>query len=144
VAELARREAAAPGREFSNLLWPLRGGEIARAYGPGHRGTDFRTAEGEGVRAAADGVVVFAGTGLRGYGVAVVLRHEKGWTTVYGSLRETPLAVGDRVLRGQWVGRVGRVEPDQPPHLHLEWLVDGRHRDPQPHLVGAPGEALSL
>jgi murein DD-endopeptidase MepM/ murein hydrolase activator NlpD len=131
------------GRRFSDLLWPLKGGGPGRGFSAAHRALDLCAEEGVGVRAAADGVILFAGSGLAGYGQAVVLQHRRGWVTVYGSLREVDVQPGAKVLRGEWLGRVGRVQPDDQPHLHFEWLDDGARRDPTPHLVGAPRNRVS-
>ncbi len=137
-----------PGRNFSTLLWPLRGGEGVARSG---RGVNIAAPEGTPVRAAADGRVVFAGAGLPGLGIAVVLAHPNGWVTVYGALREIGVSVGQDTLRGEWIGRsgpafaksAGKQSSAGAPHLHFQLRQDGRARDPralfaqQPHTLGA-------
>ncbi|MDD9932789.1 MAG: M23 family metallopeptidase, partial [Myxococcales bacterium] len=126
------------GRRFSNLLWPVKGGYLSRGHGAGgHRGVDIAAQEGAGVRAAADGIVVYSGDGLAGMGHAVVLLHRTGWVTIYAGNRENGVQAGDQVQRGQWIGRVGRSAAGSEPHLHFEWLQAGEHRDPSP-LLTAP------
>ncbi len=126
------------GRRFSNLLWPVKGGYLSRGHGAGgHRGVDIAAEEGSGVRAAADGIVVYSGDGLAGMGHAVVLLHRTGWVTIYAGNRENGVEAGDQVQRGQWIGRVGRSAAGSEPHLHFEWLQAGEHRDPSP-LLTAP------
>ncbi len=130
---------AVPGRLFRNLLWPVRGGRLARPFrAHRHPGVDIEAEEGAGVRAAADGLVVYSGDGLDGYGNAVVLLHPNGWVTAYGSNRENAVKAGDVVLRGAWIGRVGSTGSAQGPHLHFELLQGGERRDPAPLFANAP------
>jgi murein DD-endopeptidase MepM/ murein hydrolase activator NlpD len=126
------------GRRFSNLLWPVKGGSPGRGFQQGrHRAIDVQAPPGTAVRVAADGLVVYSGEGLRGYGHAIVVLHRSGWVTVYGSVRADGAAeAGTRVLRGEWIGRVAEQDATTAPHLHFEWLVDGRRNDPSGHFVG--------
>ncbi len=127
------------GRVFSNLLWPVRGGELVRGYHPvGHRGIDIEAEQGAPVRAAADGLVVYAGDELRGYGNAIILLHPNGWVTVYGSNHQNAVKAGDEVKRGNWIASVGSVAPGGRPHLHFELLQEGERRDPSELLVNVP------
>jgi murein DD-endopeptidase MepM/ murein hydrolase activator NlpD len=125
------------GRKFSNLLWPVKGGQDGRGYDARrHRGVDVAAAAGAPVRAVADGIVVYAGDDLPGYGHTLVLLHREGWVTLYGSLlAEGAADAGTRVLRGEWIGRVGTVAESEP-HLHFEWLSEGERRDPSALFVG--------
>ena len=127
------------GRIFGNLLWPVRGGKLARGYHPvQHRGIDIEAEPGAPVRAAVDGLVVYAGDELRGYGNAIILLHPNGWVTVYGSNRENAVKVGDQVERGNWIATMGSVKPGGRPHLYFELLQDGERRDPAALLVNIP------
>jgi murein DD-endopeptidase MepM/ murein hydrolase activator NlpD len=124
------------GRTFSNLLWPVRGGKLMRAFHPvRHRGIDIEAERGSPVRAAADGLVVYSGNELEGYGNAIILLHPNGWVTVYGSNQENAVQAGDEVKRGNWIGTVGSVLRKGRPHLHFEVLQNGERRDPGPLLV---------
>jgi len=126
------------GRRFSNLLWPVKEGEAGRSLAAAHRrGLDIEAPAGAAVRAAADGVVIYSGDGLRGYGHALVVLHRGGWVTVYGSVRPDGAAeAGARVLRGEWIGRVSEARAGARTHLHFEWLVAGERNDPRDHFVG--------
>jgi murein DD-endopeptidase MepM/ murein hydrolase activator NlpD len=126
------------GRRFSNLLWPVKGGRKGRGFQQGrHRAIDVDAAPGSAVRVAADGLVVYSGDGLRGYGHAIIVLHRGGWVTVYGSVRADGAAeAGTRVLRGEWIGRVAERRAGPAPHLHFEWLVEGERNDPTGHFVG--------
>jgi murein DD-endopeptidase MepM/ murein hydrolase activator NlpD len=133
VVELDEQVA---GRRFSNLLWPVKGGQLSREHGEGgHRGVDIAAEPGAGVRVAADGIVVYAGEGLPGLGHAVLVLHREGWVTLYGGNREISVRAGQRVLRGEWIARVGQSAADGEPHLHFEWLAAGQRRDPLPRLL---------
>lgn len=126
------------GRRFSNLLWPVKGGSAGRGYHQArHRALDVNAAPGAAVRVAADGVVVYSGEGLPGYGHAIVVLHRGGWVTVYGPVRPDGAAeAGARVLRGEWIGRVAEHSDGSATHLHFEWLVAGKRNDPTEHFVG--------
>jgi len=100
----------------------------ASAYGAGNRGVDFRTRPGDAVRAAADGVVVFAGP--VGGSHHVVVLHDGGLRTSYSFLAAVEVGRGDRVRRGDLVGRAG-------PELHFGVRAGDRYLDPEPLLAGA-------
>jgi hypothetical protein len=98
-------------------------------YGPGNRGVDYATEPGEEVRAAAGGEVTFAGS--VGLTLHVVVLHPDGVRTSYSFLSEVLLRRGDRVARGDPVGRAG-------PRLHWGARVGDAYVDPL-GLLGATG-----
>lgn len=120
------------GRRFSNLLRPVRGASVRRAFDARrHAALSLQGLPAAPVRAAADGVVVYAGQGL-GEGHTLVLLHRSGWLTVYGGVAEDAAAeVGARVLRGEWIARTAGDSA-----LRFEWIVDGKAADAAPLLVG--------
>jgi murein DD-endopeptidase MepM/ murein hydrolase activator NlpD len=94
-----------------------------------HQGIDLRAAYGQEVPAAAPGLVVEAGD--RGaYGTTIVIEHESGVQTRYAHLSTVNVGVGERVLQGQEIGRVGQSGRATGPHLHFEVLRDGQRIDP--------------
>jgi len=97
-----------------------------------HQGTDYAAAWGTPVRATADGVVAFAGR-EGGYGNLIEVRHANGIRTRYGHLSKFAkgLHVGQRVSQDQTVGYVGSTGLSTGPHLHYEFLVNGRATNPQ-------------
>jgi|GEM_PF-1995159 len=115
------------GRTFSNLLFPVRGGSEHRAYRSARRPLELRGEVGTAIRAAADGVVVFAGE-LGSRGATVVVAHPSGWVTFYERM-EPAVRVGDAVERGAWLGRLG----SRP--LRFELRVGGVSRDPADLIV---------
>jgi len=127
------------GRRFSNLLWPVKGGEVGRSFEAMHRAIDVRADAGTPVRAAADGVVVYVGDELSGLGRSIVLLHRNGWVTVYGSSQNVAVEAGRRVRRGEWIAEVGETGASDGAHLHFELHDGGELRDPARLLVQVPG-----
>lgn len=122
-------DAAAHGTPLS---WPVRGvlisGFGARARDR-HDGIDLAAPEGTPICAAEEGVVLFAGQ-QRGYGNLVLVAHAHDLITVYAHNEENLVRQGERVARGQELGRVGRTGNATGPHLHFEVRLAARPRDP--------------
>jgi len=104
-------------------------------WGRTHEGIDFAGDDGDPVRAAAPGRVVFARS-YAGYGNLVVLDHDGDLRTAYGHMSAIAVARGDRVAGGQVIGRVGSTGHSTGPHLHFETRVRGRAADPAPTCAG--------
>ncbi|HSS66854.1 MAG TPA: peptidoglycan DD-metalloendopeptidase family protein [Gammaproteobacteria bacterium] len=96
-----------------------------------HRGVDYAAAPGTPVRATGDGKIIYVGR-KGGYGRTVILRHGSTYSTLYAHLRGYAKGVrsGKRVQQGQVIGYVGRSGLATGPHLHYEFRVRGRHRNP--------------
>src|SRR5216117_1818551 len=107
-----------------------------------HEGTDYAAAYGTPVRATADGIVTIAGRD-DGYGNLVELRHANGIRTRYGHLSKFAkgMHVGARVSQEETIGFVGATGLATGPHLHYEFLVNGRPTNPQRKDAGA-GEPI--
>ena len=103
---------------------------VLRVHRP-HRGVDYAAPRGTPVRATGSGRVTFAGR-KGGYGKAVVLTHGNGYTTLYGHLSRYAKGVrrGKGVQQGQVIGYVGTTGLSTGPHLHYEFRINGKHRDP--------------
>jgi murein DD-endopeptidase MepM/ murein hydrolase activator NlpD len=130
------------------LRAPLRFSHISSRFGGrfhpilrrwrSHQGTDYAAGYGTPVRATADGIVTEAGrTG--GYGNLVEIRHANGIRTRYGHLSKFAkgLRVGQRISQEQTIGYVGSTGLSTGPHLHYEFLVNGRPTNPQRKDAGA-------
>jgi murein DD-endopeptidase MepM/ murein hydrolase activator NlpD len=104
-----------------------------------HEGTDFSAAYGTPVRASADGVVSRLEYEAGGYGNLIELRHVNGIRTRYGHLSRFAggLRVGQRVKQSETIGYVGSTGLSTGPHLHYEFLVNGRATNPQRKDMGA-------
>lgn len=96
-----------------------------------HAGIDYAAPAGTRIRAAGDGVVEFAGR-KGGYGNVVVLRHRGQYSTLYAHLSRFAPGVrrGTRVAQGDIVGHVGSTGWATGPHLHYEFRIAGRARNP--------------
>ncbi len=96
-----------------------------------HRGIDYGAPTGTPVRATASGSVRFAGR-KGGYGKLVTLRHANGYGTRYAHLSRFGRGIrkGTRVEQGQVIGYVGKTGLASGPHLHYEFLVNGKQRNP--------------
>src|SRR5205807_10062013 len=121
-----------PAARGEPLLWPA-SGVLISAFGTRerdhHDGIDLACPEGTTVRAAADGVVLFAGE-QRGYGNLVLLAHDGDVVTVYAHNSENLVGKGERVTRGEEIARVGHSGNATGPHLHFEVRIGTHPRDP--------------
>jgi murein DD-endopeptidase MepM/ murein hydrolase activator NlpD len=132
--------AAAPARAARSFLWPVRGNVISefgsKPGGLQNDGINIAAPQGTPVRAAENGVVVFAGNQLKGFGNLLLLRHADGWTTAYAHLDEIAVERGQSVKRGQTVGKIGQSGGVASPQLHFEVRRGTRPVDPRQHLSG--------
>ena len=104
-------------------------------HGPGlHQGIDIAAASGQPVYAAADGLVVLAAP-ASGYGQAVYLAHGFGISTRYGHLSQIDVHPGQRVHRGDMIGRVGSTGRSTGSHLHYEVRLDGNPVNPLAYIL---------
>ncbi|MFZ8804499.1 MAG: LysM peptidoglycan-binding domain-containing M23 family metallopeptidase [Candidatus Calescibacterium sp.] len=98
-------------------------GKIISEFGPRngkmHKGIDIQAPEGENIKAAEDGVVIFSGF-LKGYGNVIIIKHEGDFFTVYAHNRINLVKEGEFVKKGQVIGKVGMTGNAQIPHLHFE------------------------
>jgi len=108
---------------------PQRLHPVTRRIRP-HNGTDYAAPTGTPVWAAGDGTVIEAGY-TRANGNYIFLKHGNHIVTRYLHLSRKQVSRGDRVRQGQTIGRVGMTGLATGPHLHYEFLVHGRHRDPR-------------
>lgn len=99
-----------------------------------HQGVDIAAAPGQPVRASADGVVVQAGI-IGGLGQAVFVAHGFGVTTRYGHMSRIDVQPGQRIKRGDVVGRVGNTGRSTGYHLHYEVRVDGDPVNPLGYIL---------
>ena len=94
-----------------------------------HNGVDFAMPEGLDVIATASGTVIKPALN-KGFGKVVLIAHDKGYLTMYAHLSETTVKVGDEVIRGQVIGKVGQTGISIGPHIHYEVLKGNQHLDP--------------
>lgn len=96
-----------------------------------HKGVDYAARKGTPIFAVADGVVQLAGR-KNGYGKTVILRHGSKYTTLYAHMNGYAKGIrsGKRVSQGQVIGYVGSTGLATGPHLHYEFRVYGKHKNP--------------
>jgi murein DD-endopeptidase MepM/ murein hydrolase activator NlpD len=119
------------------LVWPARGrvtSEFGRRSGRMHEGMDIAAPVGTPITAAGDGLVVFAGW-KGGYGRTVDIAHGDGLVTRYAHQSETTVARGNRIRRGERIGRVGTTGASTGPHVHFEVRMDGDEHNPRNTLI---------
>jgi len=96
-----------------------------------HKGLDIVAPHGTAVQAPADGLVVKAGR-VAGYGHMVQVAHGFGLTTLYAHLSKVLVRPGQRIRRGEALGKVGSTGRSTGPHLHYEVFREGRQVNPRP------------
>lgn len=134
--EVATAAPATSGVE--TLRWPVQG-QVITAFGAQdgnvrNDGIDISVPEGSDVKAAENGVVIYAGSGLKEYGNTVLIRHDDGLVTVYGHADELSVARGDTVSRGQVIARSGMSGAATQPKLHFEVRENATPVDPTRYL----------
>lgn len=118
------------------LNWPLVG-TITSYFGwrsqGFHYGLDIAAESGKNIRAAAAGVVTYAGW-KGNYGKAVMIQHEDGRETLYGHMQRVTVKSGQKVNRGQVIGLVGSTGHSTGPHVHFEVRKNGVCYNPMNYL----------
>ena len=99
-----------------------------------HAGIDLAGPVGTPIYATADGVVSDAGYNSGGYGNLVKIDHGRGIETRYGHLSSIMVSPGQRITRGQQIGRMGSTGRSTGSHLHYEVRIDGRAVNPIPFM----------
>jgi lipoprotein NlpD len=112
-----------------NWLWPA-AGPVSAAFDEGKtKGLVIAGKAGDPVLAAADGRVVYAGSGLRGYGNLVILKHNNTYLTAYAHNQTLLVKEDQAVRRGQKIAEMGSTDADRV-QLHFEIRKQGKPIDP--------------
>ncbi len=122
---------AAVASDKMHWIWPVHG-PVIQGYSArplGNRGIDISGKRGEPVQAAAEGVVVYRGMGLVGYGRMLIIRHGERYLSVYAHNDRILVNEGTRVQAGQVVATLGSSGSDRD-CLHFEIRVEGHPVDP--------------
>jgi lipoprotein NlpD len=125
--------AAEAVEEALNFMWPSGGQVLAGFDDPKNKGLDLGGKAGDPVMAAADGRVVYAGSGLRGYGNLVILKHNNVFLTAYAHNQSLLVKEDQVVKRGQKIAEMGNTDTDQV-KLHFEIRRQGKPVDPARYL----------
>ncbi|HHZ10120.1 MAG TPA: peptidoglycan DD-metalloendopeptidase family protein [Rhizobiales bacterium] len=139
IEDAERVEASAPDATgIGRMRWPVRGRVInafgSKNAGKANDGIDIAVPEGTPVKAAENGVVIYAGDGLKEFGNTVLVRHEDGLVTVYGHASEIKVSRGEKVKRGQEIARSGMSGSADMPKLHFEVRKNSAPVDPSTYL----------
>jgi murein DD-endopeptidase MepM/ murein hydrolase activator NlpD len=127
-------DAVAPDATgIGKMRWPVRG-RVISSFGGGKDGVDIAVPEGTPVKAAENGVVIYAGDGLKEFGNTVLVRHENGLVTVYGHARSIEVQRGQKVKRGQEIAQSGMSGTTDSPKLHFEVRKNSAPVDPSTYL----------
>ena len=129
ASSAAAPAAAAGGDDDVAWAWPAAGGVLAGFDEQRNKGLDIGGKAGDPVYAAADGRVAYAGSGLRGFGNLVIIKHNATYLTAYAH-NQTLLVKEDQVVRkGQKIAEMGSSDADQV-KLHFEVRKQGKPIDP--------------
>ena len=122
--------AAAPTADW---IWPVNGKVTDKFDEKRNKGIGIAAKEGDPVVASADGQVVYSGSGLRGYGNLVILKHNDDFISAYAHNRQILVKQGQMVKKGQRIAEVGKTDASQP-KLHFEIRRQGKPVDPLAYL----------
>jgi murein DD-endopeptidase MepM/ murein hydrolase activator NlpD len=141
LAELTRGPASIPNYQATNFVWPVPSKKrISSTFGRRgwtfrkHEGIDIPAKRGSKIVAANDGIVIYSGRAIGGYGNVTVLAHPHGYFTLYAHAKKNFTKKGQRVKKGQTIALVGSTGRSSGPHLHFEIRHDDEALDPEDYL----------
>jgi len=123
--------SSAPASSGFAWRWPAQG-VVLNTFVAGNntrQGIDIGGSSGQPVTAAADGVVVYSGAGLVGYGELIIVKHNEQWLSAYGHNRKRLVSEGQSVKAGQQIAEMGRTGAERE-MLHFEIRYNGKPIDP--------------
>lgn len=119
--------------EGLGFAWPASGPVIGGFDEAKNKGLDIAGQAGDPVLAAADGQVVYAGAGLRGYGNLIILKHNNTLLTAYAHNQALLVKEDQKVRKGQKIAEMGKTDADRV-KLHFEIRRQGKPVDPAKYL----------
>ena len=135
AAKPATTPASPPSANDEGLgfAWPASGSVVAGFDEAKNKGLDIAGKAGDPVLAAADGQVVYAGAGLRGYGNLIILKHNNTFLTAYAHNQALLVKEDQKVRKGQKIAEMGKTDADRV-KLHFEIRRQGKPVDPAKYL----------
>jgi len=125
-------------KSFSDgkFLWPVPSSKrisshYGKRWGRQHEGIDIAAKKGSHILSIDDGVVIYSGSGLGGYGNITVIAHYNGYFSVYAHAHKNFTKNGQKVHRGQVIATVGKTGRATGPHLHFEIRRNSRAINPK-------------
>lgn len=125
--------SAAASTQETVWLWPVNGTLIETYDEATNKGVDIAGKPGDPVVASAAGTVMYSGSGLRGYGKLIIIKHDANYLTAYAHNQELLVKEGESVAKGQKIAELGSTDADRP-KLHFEIRKQGRPVDPMKYL----------
>jgi lipoprotein NlpD len=123
-----------PGEDEIAWSWPTAGGAVLAGFDEQkNKGIDIGGRAGDAVLASADGRVVYAGAGLRGYGNLIILKHNNTYLTAYAHNQTLLVKEDQSVRKGQKIAEMGSTDADRV-KLHFEIRRQGKPVDPSRYL----------
>jgi murein DD-endopeptidase MepM/ murein hydrolase activator NlpD len=113
--------------------WPTSGNAIGSMTSNGNQGIRIIGSVGQAVRAAANGIVTYSGTGIAGYDNLITIQHNDAFLSVYAHNRKRLVSQGTEVKSGQIIAEMG-VDANKQPSLHFEIRCHGKAINPLPFL----------
>jgi lipoprotein NlpD len=129
----ASSSAPSANDEGLGFAWPASGSVIGGFDEAKNKGLDIAGKAGDPVLAAADGQVVYAGAGLRGYGNLIILKHNNTFLTAYAHNQALLVKEDQKVRKGQKIAEMGKTDADRV-KLHFEIRRQGKPVDPAKYL----------
>lgn len=123
ASTVIHHEAPHANVPVTQWMWPAQGAVLS-SFSSNNKGIDIRGTIGEPVYASAPGRVVYAGGGLRGYGMLIIIKHNSQYLSAYAYNRHIYVKEGGWVKRGQKIAEMGYSASDKPV-LHFEIRRDG-------------------
>ena len=132
--QLATAPASVPERSSAGRLrWPVKG-RVIESFGGERKGVDIAVPPGSPVRAAENGTVIYAGSGLKQFGKTVLVQHANGLVTVYGHADTLNVAKGQKVARGDVIASSGMTGNAASPRVHFQVRKGSTPVDPSGYL----------
>lgn len=125
--------ASAPGDDKISWMWPSEGKVIGTFDEGKNKGVDIAGKAGQQVVAAGAGKVMYAGSGIRGYGNLVIVKHSNSLLSAYAHNRSILVKEGQNVNKGQAIAEMGDSDADRV-KLHFEIRQQGKPVDPSKFL----------
>ncbi|MBM10003.1 MAG: peptidase M23 [Magnetovibrio sp.] len=121
-----------------DFIWPVKGRIIsdfgAKPKGFHNDGINIAAPRGTEIKAAQNGIIVYSGNELRGFGNLLLIKHIGGWVTAYAHVERLIVKRGDKVKKGQRIATVGKTGGVMQPQLHFEIRKGRRAHNPQKYL----------
>lgn len=125
-------ENNAPSNAKSEWIWPAKG-NVTSTYTAANKGVDIAGTMGQSIMAASSGKVMYAGSGIRGYGNLIIIKHDNNLLSAYAHNSKILVKEGQSVKQGEKIAEMGNSDSSSV-KLHFEIRQQGKPVDPTPYL----------